>query len=132
MRRILFRGLKHFPYGVSYWYVGDLWHCQEKPLIRTSNGSSLEVDADTIGQHIGKLDKTDRLIFEGDIARYEHITQDGKLEIGDPFEIRWNENECAFCAWDGYTFVALPPFDRLCVIGNIHEKPQNEKGGTNE
>lgn len=53
MRRILFRGLKRFPYG-AYWYVGDLWHCQGKPYIRTSNGSSLEVDAETVGQYIGK------------------------------------------------------------------------------
>lgn len=122
MRRILFRGLKRFPYGVEYWYVGDLWHCQGKPYIRTSNGSSLEVDAETVGQYIGKKDKADRLIFEGDIARYEHITQDGRLDVGNPFEIRWNENECAFCAWDGYTFIALPPFDRLQVIGNIHQQ----------
>lgn len=120
MRQILFRGLKHFPYG-NAWYIGDLWHCQGEPYIRTDKGGSFSVVPGTVGQYIGRNDKTNRMIFEGDIARYEHITQYGKLEIGDPFEIRWNENECNFCAWDEYTFIALPPFDRLRVIGNIHE-----------
>lgn len=127
MRNIMFRGLKRFPYGVEKWYVGDLWHMRDGSTMINTNIGSLTVESNTVGQSLGRKDKADTPVFEGDIARYEHITQDGKLEIGDPFEIRWNENEVAFCAWDGYTFVALPPFDRLRVIGNIHQ--QNKSDG---
>lgn len=123
MRKIRFRGLKRFPYGVEQWYEGDLWFCGDDPCIRTDKGSSMVVEQETIGQYIGIKDMNGTMIYEGDLVKYKCKDEHGKMRFTEPFEIRWNENMAGFGAWMGNEFRCIPVLHnhRLRVVGNIHQ-----------
>lgn len=79
-----------------------------------------------IEQFTGMYDKSGTEIYEGDIAQYVYVSlATNKLERGIPFEIRYNDQEACFSAWDGLTFCGLPsPCNRIQVVGNIHRNPE--------
>ena len=115
MREILFRGkrldngewiegfyyanpaLERRLYGERHWIISD------------ENGLSYEVDPSTVGQYTGLVDKNGKRIFEGDIVRGPHISDDLMTE---PVEFS------AVCGWMPFDYLR----EDLCeVIGNIHD-----------
>lgn len=71
-----------------------------------------EVDPATVGQYTGLLDKNGKRIFEGDIVRGPHISDDLMTE---PVEFS------AVCGWMPFDYLR----EDLCeVIGNIHDNPE--------
>lgn len=120
-REIKFRGKRT---DNSEWVYGHLFQTPVGEWKLKKGFREYLVDHDTVCQFTGRTDIKGTEIYEGDYARYEHKTQNGRLDIGNSYEIQWNERDCAFCLWDGFTHIALPPFGSLRVIGNIYDNPQ--------
>ena len=129
MHEILFRGkcktdnkwLYGFPYVTRKNAVKINWYCSEFGSMRTD-----EVDPETVGQYTGLTDKNDKKIFEGDIVE---CVSDGERAV-----ISWLKYSACFglsfdgwcCGFDDYDFST----NDFKVIGNIHDKPELSKGGT--
>ena len=147
MRDIIFRGKAICGLNAGRWiygyYVKDFWAPSSVghgiiPADRDIGGYC-EVYPDTVGQYTGLKDKNGKRIFEGDICTskngiYKIIWQD-KLhgwycEVAKsrctlvPQRIRlplWHWDECEQNDWD-----------RLEIIGNIHDNPELLKGGDSD
>lgn len=125
MREILFRGKRKNGYD---WIYGN--YCGVECSLESGcgiecfiieaprDGSSVKVDAETVGQYTGLIDKNDQKIFEGDIVRgIDHLAdlevfgyidhQSGSFVIVGEFmtHYRWLDYEVE-------------------VIGNIYDNPE--------
>lgn len=138
MRDYIFRGKRkdngEWVYG---WYAPLV--CNDKtiiPNIRDANGSDWKVIPETVGQYTGLYDKTDRMIFEGDIVNQNRNGFD-TLYVA----IFTNEDVgscgCCYPSFDGIGFVfesvkgtRANNFDMypLGVIGNIHDNKEMLEG----
>jgi len=120
MREILFRG-KRTDNGewVEGWYVYGPKNTGSHFIVSyNAYGTILwyEVDPATVGQYVGRGDKNDKRIFEGDIVEYQG-------------------RRYAIAHYDGWAMYMLhgktggtngmytPLFDCI-VIGNIHDNPE--------
>ena len=88
------------------------------------NGGWIEVYPETVGEYIGRLDKNDKEIYEGDIIEVSmscdggtlpHI---GKIVYDSTFGSFGTENEA------GITLLHNHCLHTAKVIGNIHENPE--------
>ena len=140
MREILFRGKRTDGGG---WVRGSYIECKmswyrlhpHKAWIITdarSNGGWFAITGrypvvnDTVGQYTGLKDKADRMIFEGDILRWEF--EDGEPEIA---EVTWRDDGPEGVGWYIRSIRPFPGLDILCsgdseweVIGNIYDNPE--------
>lgn len=138
MRTIKFRGKDA---ETGEWLVGDIiQRIGYFPSILfpyNSNGkihySECAVDANTIGQFTGLLDKNDKEIYEGDIL----VWGEGEHKSA-PLTVCFKHGSFGYiyCDWfhsfAGNTNFTFNPFDtdvRFEVIGNIHDNPELLKGG---
>lgn len=135
MREILFRGRKtddeKWVYGfyVHLYCIGkDMEsHRIYKHFAATDCGDFYpdwyEVDAATVGQYTGLLDKNGKRIFEGDICR--------NTKTGEIVSVKWHGTMAGF-VWNkrkedsnlsdfGELFRV---YDKYEVIGNIHDNPE--------
>lgn len=117
-RIITFRGRKY-----DVWKYGNLSVIGDCTFIDNGLGNREIVEPETVGQYIGKNDKNDKFIFEGDILSGA-----------------WNTLLVVY--YDGYSTSFLvrdkngrsSPIDyydnnRLEVVGNIHDNPELMEGG---
>ncbi len=134
MRTIKFRG-KRLDNGE--WVYGSLDLTDERPAIswRRTDGDGeqvpwfADVEAATVGQFTGLLDKHGKEIYEGDILRFAN-SDSGVCEV------RWNDSVSAFCIRFHFEHeLGLKPLGswRECerdivIIGNIHDNPELLKG----
>lgn len=139
MRKYKFRGKRH---NNGEWIYGDLienqgryfiYHATSETTIEDNDDSKItiiavDVESGTVGQFTGKTDcdKTD--IYEGDI-----LIEPSVATI--PLEVRYNEEQCAFCLiehthTEGPLLGTCPLGDMLRqypsmkVVGNIHDNPE--------
>lgn len=119
MRTIKFRA-KDIETG--NWRYGDLvTYCgaTESQICDWNTDLGLyDIEADTIGQFIGMLDKNGKQIYEGDICRC-----DDKI-----FKVIWYEEWARFAVVDsnGILWYNIQN-DQTCgweIIGNIHDNPE--------
>lgn len=136
MREYLFRGKRK---DNEEWVHGDLWCnpygkrvvCIVSPINNQGTTGGNEVDAETVGQYTGMVDKNGTKIFEGDIV--EFTDSDGDTTL---YEVFWdgNNGKFAIAASGNRNYVDdFELFDELFerneyfklfeVIGNIFENP---------
>lgn len=135
MREILFRGKRKNGYD---WVYGN--YCGVECSLESGcgiecfiieaprDGSSVKVDAETVGQYTGLTDKNDQKIFEGDICRFREWSKGDMCWIGkvhyeyQQFVISGDKNkECE----TPFTLVMsrfIP--ENIEVIGNIYDNPE--------
>lgn len=127
MREILFRG----KFG-NEWKYGFL-SIEPKGLVikepyKNESSNVWHIDADTVGQYTGMLDKNGTKIFEGDIIDFLYRSDDDDYGI-----VQYDETE--------FGFVYNSIFERLGryyrpkdieVIGNIYDNPELLKGENND
>ena len=100
-------------------------------LTDRTNGvpDAFEVDPNTVGEHIGRFDKNNNPIFEGDIvdASSEWWNAEGPAGHTSPFiAVLWDEDRCCFEPFGLYdcdcgVYISA----RNCkVIGNIYDTPE--------
>lgn len=82
-------------------------------MILSDDGTLYNVDPDTVGQWIGKLDSNGKKIFEGDIIR--QIVGDTTFES----PVIYQENYCRYIA--KVSFLSVLP-QKCYIIGNIYGK----------
>lgn len=133
-REIVFRGKsKHN----GEWLYGDLEYNRQKDIARihTYNKAGMYegqeiVDAETVGQFAGLLDKNGKEIYEGDILRWydDNILYVVTFESGMFYA---SIKECNEGMIGGFSLYRLTKYDyRKCeIVGNIHDNPELLKGG---
>lgn len=122
MRTIKFRG-RHL---CGEWLYGSLIHLNDGKndvyLIQDEDGSSEDVEEDTIGQFTGLSDCVGNEIYEGDIIKHETADFFG--------EILWHKNGY-FYIKDSSSEGDHTPLGKMLesedfrVIGNIHDNDKN-------
>lgn len=125
MREILFRG-KRVDNGEwiegYYTNIGKEWHyILTGKLIIGLTGMGFEreeVIHETVGQFTGLTDKNGKKIFEGDIVKYEN-----KI-----YEIKYLEKYARFAPSNEHSIFMVCAFNRLEVVGNIHDNPGLMRG----
>lgn len=79
-------------------------------------------------QYIGKTDKNKKEIYEGDIVKEFADCNELGESLYYFYQIRWNEEYCAFEGYDIYgeeTFLLSDlHFEDIEVIGNIYDNPE--------
>lgn len=117
-RIITFRGLKY-----DVWKYGNLSVVGDCTFIDNGIGNREIVEPETVGQYIGKKDKNDKFIFEGDILSGAWKTL---------LLVYYDEASTSFLVKDcnGHS----SPIDyydnnRIEIVGNIHDNPELMKGG---
>lgn len=119
-REILFRGKQE--------YNGE-WAESWCP-----NGSMLagtvihDFKSETVGQYTGLTDKNGKRIFEGDVVRY--LGSDGKNYYGDIYYkdgAWWIKLRSCF----GSAVILMDLYEKVEVVGNVHDNPELLKGGLN-
>lgn len=119
MREILFRG-KRSDNGL--WVYGDLRQYSEThkgiydyDLRKTVKG----IIPATVGQYIGKTDRYDEKIFDGDVVEYKNDSDErGKIVYNEDtamYEVEFDTWVTDFDHIEGF---------HLEVIGNIHDDPE--------
>ena len=76
-----------------------------------------EVIPETVGQYTGLTDKNGKKIFEGDIVRA--FTRFSEIYV---FSVAYHDGTFWFKNWSWTKF--LFKFEKIEVIGNIHENPE--------
>lgn len=119
MREILFRG-KRVDNGK--WVEGNysIDVSGRVDILPIDNLVFFEVIPETVGQFTGLTDKNGKKIFEGDIAKYESKV----------YEIKYIEKYARFAPSNESTVFMVCAFNRLEVIGNVHDNPELLKEGT--
>lgn len=126
MREILFRGKRK---DNEEWVHGDLWCnpygkrvvCIVSPINNQGTTGGNEVDADTVGQYTGMVDKNGTKIFEGDIVDFSDRSDGDSYGV-----IKYDTNETEFAiVYDSiYTGLGRQYHSRdIEVIGNIYDNP---------
>ena len=125
MREILFRG----KFG-NEWKYGFL-SIEPKGLVikepyKNESSNVWHIDADTVGQYTGMLDKNGTKIFEGDICNFSN-----RSDIDNYGVVVYDADETEFGIDYGSTYLGLgrhyPPRD-IEVIGNIYDNPNLVRG----
>lgn len=126
MREYLFRGKRK---DNEEWVHGDLWCnpygkrvvCIVSPINNQGTTGGNEVDAETVGQYTGMVDKNGTKIFEGDICSFGD-TDGGRTN----YEICWIENRWIVreCGHSGVDELDLFFCKRSVVISNIYDNPE--------
>lgn len=126
MREYLFRGKRK---DSEEWVHGDLWCnpygkrvvCIVSPINNQGTTGGNEVDAETVGQYTGMVDKNGTKIFEGDICSFGD-TDGGRTN----YEICWIENRWIVreCGHSGVDELDLFFCKRSVVISNIYDNPE--------
>lgn len=118
MRKILFRGKSIYS---GEWLYGSYL---PNDYIVEFGEDRRSVDAETIGQWTGLVDKKGVQIFEGDIVKTDKFGEPNKIYV-----IEYNLLFGAFIGTDGYGmyFVTFDgDSDQFEVIGSIHDKAAEE------
>lgn len=118
--------------GNKHIYIGVFKMSERYPLMKFIEW--FEVVPETVGQYTGLNDKNGKKIFEGDI-----------VNVGGAFKVvRFgkHEIECCGCCYESHSSVGFylesddeeidayeRMWDKLYVIGNIHDNPDLLKGG---
>ena len=127
MREILFRGKRT---DCGEWLEGNLVQpfrgnqlssCGIMP--KDPKAYCWKVDPDTVGQFTGLTDKNGVKIFEGDIVRA--FTRFSEIYVSS---VTYHEGAFWFKNWSWTKF--LFKFEKIEVIGNIHDNPGLLKGDT--
>ena len=119
MREILFRGKDiagNWHYGVPLIFTED-YICMTAP--HTYNK---KVEANTVGQFTGLIDKNGTKVFEGDILKgsWETILTIFYDEISSSYRVKTSTGHEREPSYYG--------IDKWEVIGNIHDNPELLKG----
>ena len=126
MREILFRGKRT---DCGEWLEGNLVQpfrgnqlssCGIMP--KDPKAYCWKVDPETVGQFTGLTDKNGVKIFEGDIVRA--FTRFSEIYVSS---VTYHEGAFRFKNWSWTKF--LFKFEKIEVIGNIHDNPEILKGG---
>lgn len=133
MREILFRGKTYD----GKWEQGDLRHGgyvhnDSETYIMKSDYAlhNIPVDPKTVGQFTGLTDKNGKRIFEGDILRDVR---------GRIYKVFFTTTSCGFMVEctvapneyeTGRYRLGKAYCDAMVVIGNIHDNPEELKGGS--
>ena len=128
MREILFRGKRA---DNGEWVEGDLLQIKyyNKPIIeckimpQTPVSSAVPVLPETVGQYTGLTDRNGKRIFEGDIVRA--FTRFSEIYVSP---VTYHDGTFWFKNWSWTKF--LFKFEKIEVIGNIHDNPGLLKGDT--
>ena len=124
-REIKFRALlKDTDRTKGLFIIGYYFKTKDIPAsITLSNGSSHEIQEDTLSQYTGLKDKNNKEIYEGDIVRRNVYTvASGKTEMSKPYEIIWDDEKAGFeYKTDGYQSGLF--YEVHEIIGNIYENP---------
>lgn len=136
MREILFRGKR---LDNCKWVSGNLFVSDTDGRTYILAGSRMitiewEVDPSTVGQYTGLTDKNGKKIFEGDIVQYEERQMGGE-DVLVAFPVTFEEG--GFCVhfyflnnWLRDGSAGNTKLERIEVIGNIHDKPELLREGT--
>lgn len=80
------------------------------------------VDSSTIGQFTGFCDKKGEEIYEGDILKVDFLCHLS--------EVRYNKDSFMACKENYISYYLTEVCHNCVVIGNIHDNPEQMKGGT--
>ena len=127
MREILFRGKRK---DNEEWVHGDLWCnpygkrvvCIVSPINNQGTTGGNEVDAETVGQYTGMVDKNGTKIFEGDIVDFSDRS-DGDNYGG----VVYDADETEFGIDFGSTYLGLGRHYHsrdIEVVSNIYDNPE--------
>ena len=125
MREILFRGKRT---DNGEWIEGDLKQAfrgnqlSSCGIMKTPTAYCWRVDPETVGQYTGLTDKNGVRIFEGDIVRA--FTRFSEIYVSP---VTYHDGTFWFKNWSWTKF--LFKFEKIEVIGNIHDNPDILKGG---
>lgn len=146
MRDVLFRGKRID--GEEYqnkWKVG-FYHIKSYLISNIthhyikSHGNDFEVIPETIGQYIGLWDKNDNKLYEGDIVRVKHLSNNeldytprnaygvNGLTYFRNYAIEYNKNRCAFILRNKSDQHTINQFRDIEIIGNVHDNIELLKG----
>ena len=93
------------------------------PFVKNGSIEGVPVEADTIGQFTGMVDKNGKPVYEGDIVRYR--TTDERHTKNPRYTnlvINYNESSARFQAGDIYHQYLNST--KLEIIGNVHDNPE--------
>lgn len=125
MRPIKYRGKSvdtgKFIYGYGVCLIEDegiavILHKQGNNLMQTT-----AVYPDSVGEFTGVTDKLEIEIYEDDIVQYSNGTK----------SIVKYEHDLGCCGY-GVSGFYFPEYEKVLVIGNIHENPELLNSKTNE
>ena len=131
MREYLFRGKRK---DNEEWVHGDLWCnpygkrvvCIVSPINNQGTTGGNEVDAETVGQYTGMVDKNGTKIFEGDIVDFPNRSDSESYGV-----VKYDTNETEFgIVYDSiYKGLGRHYYSRdVEVIGNIYDNRELLRG----
>lgn len=126
MREILFRGKRTDNGTWAYGYLFCIWERTYLCLGTTNDVPNMkEVIPETVGQFTGLTDKNGVRVFEGDIVRA--FTRFSEIYVSP---VTYHDGTFWFKNWSWTKF--LFKFEKIEVIGNIHDNPELLEGGEGE